>query len=127
MSAKKSPESGENPPPRAALPKKAKAAKVAAKAKSGPEPGGVVHRVSAQVNPVSHDLHPGYSLHPRGHNPEAKIEIRDYLSQQDNERESGSGVYAMAHWVKFLEEREVVASGEATGASVTFLRGLTHR
>jgi hypothetical protein len=127
MSAEKSPESGENPPPRAALPKKAKAAKPAGKAKSGPKPGGVVHRVSAEVNTVAHDQHPGHSVHPRGHNPKAEIKILPHLYQPDNEKENGSGIYALAFWVKFLEERGVAAISEATGASVTFVRGLTHR
>lgn len=128
MSAAKNPEVGENPPPRAALPKKAKPAKSAGKAKSVPKPGGAVHRVSAEVKPVAYDQHPAYDLHPRGHNPDEEVRTLAHLYQPWADiRENGAGVYALAHWAKFLEERGAAAIGDAAGASVDFLRGLTHR
>lgn len=128
MSAAKKSADGENPPPRAALPKKATPPKAASKVKSTPKARESVARISATVKPVSHDQHPGHDVHPRGHKPDEEIRILAHLYQPwANVNSNGSGVYALAHWAKFLEERGVAAVDDAVTASAGFLRGLTHR
>lgn len=127
MSASKKSADGENPPPRAALPKKAAAVKPAPRVRAMASAIALIDRASQSVKPVSRDLHPGHSVHPRGHNPDEVIHILAHNFQQDNEVENGAGMYAVAYWAKFIEERGVSAVEGSLENSAGFLRGLTHR
>lgn len=128
MSASKKSAGGENPPPRASLPKNAKPAKSTPKAKKKAPPSDPVDRARASTKSVSHDLHPGHNVHPLGHNPSEKVRILAHLYQPWADVDAnGGGLYALAHWLKFLEERGVPAVSDAAEASGGFLRGLTHQ
>ncbi len=126
MSAPKKSADGENPPPRAALPKKAEAAKPAPKDKVQANPNALVDRASGSVKSVSRDLHPGHSVHPSGHNPDEVVHILAHLHVGGNHR-NGAGMFAVAHWAKFLEERGVLAVEGSLKDSAGFVRGLIHR
>jgi hypothetical protein len=128
MSAPKKSADGENPPPRAALPKKAEAANSAPNATAESSSNALVNRASGSVKSVSHDLHPGHSVHPRGHNPDEVVHILAHIYQPwADVNSNGSGMFAVAHWAKFLEERGVSAVEGSLENSAGFLRGLTHR
>ena len=127
MSAPKKSADGENPPPRAALPKKAEAAKPAPKDKVQANPNSLVDRASGSVKSVSRDLHPGNSVHPRGHNPEEAVHILAHIPQPWAANSNGAGLFAGAHWAKFLEERGVLAVEGSLKDSAGFVRGLIHR
>lgn len=127
MSAAKKAPDGENPPPRAALPKKAKSVKSAPKAGAAPKLSAHVDRVRASVKSVPHDEHPGHDVHPRGHKAGESIRILAHNYQVDDELESGSGVYAMAHWARFLADRGALIVRDRDAISAGFIRGLTHR
>ena len=129
MSASKKSAGGENPPPRASLPKNAKLAKSTPIAKKKAPPSDPVDRARASTKSVSPDLHPGHNVHPLGHNPSEKVRIlaRPPAEWWASVDANGGGLYALAHWLKFLEERGVPAVSDAAEASGGFLRGLTHR
>jgi len=127
MTASKKSADGENPPPRAALPKKAEVAKSAPKAKDESTAIAMVDRASGSVNSVSHVLHPGHSRHPRGHNPEETVHILAHIYQPWAANSNGAGMFAAAHWAKFLEERGVLAVESSLKDSAGFVRGLIHR
>jgi len=127
MTASKKSADGENPPPRAALPKKAEAAKSAPKAKDESTANAMVDRASGSVKSVSRDLHPGHSVHPRGHNPEEAVHILAHIYQPWAVNSNGAGMFAAAHWAKFLEERGVLAVESSLKDSAGFVRGLIHR
>ncbi|CAB5007264.1 unannotated protein [freshwater metagenome] len=127
MTASKKSAEGENPPPRAALPKKTEAAKSAPKAKARASVNPLIDRASRSVKPVSREMHPGHSLHRHGHNEEMEIRILSYNFQDDSEVENGAGMYAVAYWAKFLQERVDSAAEGSRENSAGFLRGLTHR
>lgn len=128
MSASKKSAEAENPPPRAALPKKTEAVESAPKAKAMASSSSLIDRASGSVKSVSRDLHPGHSVHPRGHSPDEVVHILAHIYQPwaDINR-NGSGMFAVAHWAKFLEERGVSAVEGSLENSAGFLRGLTHR
>jgi len=119
MTASKKSTDGESPAPRAALPKKAKA-----KATSN----SLIDRATVSVKSVPRNLHPGHSVHPRGHSPDQAVRILAHIYQPwADDHQNGSGIYAVAHWSKFLEERGVSAVEVSPKDSVGFSRGLTHR
>ena len=122
MSAAKKSAGGENPPPQAALPKKPESAKSVSQTLTGSPTGRSVNRISATVSPTSHNVHPS------GHNPDEEIRILAHIYQPWADiNENGSGIYALAHWAKYLEERGVSVVEGAVKDSTSFLRGLTHR
>lgn len=121
MTASKKSTDSENPTPRAASPKKAKSK---AKATST----SLIDRASESVKSVSRDLHPGHSVHPRGHDPDEAVRILAHIYQPwAADHQNGSGMFAVAHWAKFLEVRGVSAVEVSQKDSVGFSRGLTHR
>ena len=121
MTASKKSTDGESPAPRAALPKKAKT-------KAKPTSNSLIDRASESVKTVSRDLHPGHSVHPRGHSPDEAVRILAHIYQPwADDHQNGSGMFAVAHWAKFLEVRGVSAVEVSPKDSVGFTRGLTHR
>jgi len=126
MSAVKKSIEGENPPPRAALPKKAKSEKTVSKGKAKGPSSAAVKKIGTTVNSVSHDQHPGHYVHPRGHKLGEDMRVThvyDFVDVNHN----GSGMYALAHWAKFLEVHAASETGFADDRSIGFIRGLTQR
>ena len=49
--------------------------------------------------------------------------VYDFVDVNHN----GSGIYALAHWAKFLEVHAASVTGFADDRSIGFIRGLTQR
>jgi hypothetical protein len=128
MSAVKKSIEGENPPPRPALPKKEKSEKPLLKAKANIKvpSSAAVEKIRNTVSSASHDQHPGHNVHALGHKVREEVRVThvyDFVDVNHN----GSGIYALAHWAKFLEVHAASVTGFAEDKSIGFIRGLTQR
>lgn len=77
---------------------------------------------------LSHDQHPGFDNHRKGHPVDQEVKSLAHIYQPwANVRANGSGILAVAAWSKRLEEEGKQSIRDAGQDLEPFIRGLIHR
>lgn len=88
----------------------------------------LVEKSTAGVVQLTHDQHPGFDSHRKGHPIDQEVKsLAHMFTQWANVRVNGSGILAAAAWSKRLEEAGKQGIREAGRDLEPFIRGLIHR
>lgn len=88
----------------------------------------LVEKSTEGVVQLSHDQHPGFDTHRKGHPVDQEVKSLAHIYQPwGNLRSNGSGILAIAAWSKRLEEEGKQSIRDAGQDLETFIRGLIHR
>lgn len=88
----------------------------------------LVKKSTEGIVQLTHDQHPGFDNHRKGHPVDQEVKSLAHIFQPwGNLRSNGSGILAVAAWVKRLEEEGKQSVRDAGQDLEPFIRGLIHR